>query len=215
MNLQKHTASGIGSAPSRGRDSELVLEAIRGSRTAFESLMQRYHRLIWKIVLRCSNSLDDTEDIVQQTFMKAFVNLPQFEGKSSFSTWLVSIARNEALMWRRKRSRRREQAIPEIVDQDGNLMLLDFPEPAPNPETLCLQKESTELLLKCMRLLSPRNQVAIQLCDLHELTGAEVALQLGIGASALKTRKFRGRTELRKHLSRVLLPRARARSVAG
>ncbi len=212
MNLHEHGANGIGkrSAPSRPRDTELVAEAIAGSRTAFESLMQRYERLIWKIVLRCSSSLDDTEDIVQQTFMKAFVNLPRFEGKSSFSTWLVSIARNEALMWRRKRSRRREQAMPEVVDQDGNLMLVEFPEQAPDPETLCLQKENTQLLLKCMRLLSARNRAAIRLCDLHELTGAEVALALGIGASALKTRKLRGRTELRRHLSRVLLPRARA-----
>jgi RNA polymerase sigma-70 factor, ECF subfamily len=193
-------------------DDDLVTAAVGGSRIAFDALVQRYRRQVSCIVQRYAGSSEDVEDIVQQTFMKAYVNLPRFEARSLFSTWLISIARNEALMWRRKRNRRREEGIPEVIDHDGNPMPREFPAPAPNPETVCLQNESTELLLKCLGRVSPLNQMVVQLCDLEEQPAAEAAQKLGISVSAVKSRRSRGRAALRHHLSYVLArQRLRAR----
>jgi len=79
-------------------DDDLVTAAVGGSRIAFDVLVQRYRRRVSCVVQRFAGSPEDVEDIVQQTFMKAYIHLPRFEERSLFSTWLISIARNEALM---------------------------------------------------------------------------------------------------------------------
>jgi len=199
MSLQNEAFSGMTEGPVAllQRDSDLVVAATRGSRIAFEMLMLRHRRQIWSIVQRCAGSSEDAEDIVQQTFMKAFVNLPRFESRSSFSTWLISIARNEAFMWRRKRGRRREQGMPEVMDEVGNFIPVEYPAPGPDPETTCLQMESADLLLKCLRRMSPINRMAVQLCDLEEQSATEAALQLRVSPSAIKSRRSRARAQLR------------------
>lgn len=94
--------------------------------------------------------------------------------------------------------------MPEVIDHDGNPMPGELPAATATPESVCLQNERVELLLKCLGCVSRLNHVVVQLCDLEEQPAAEVAQRLGISASAVKSRRSRGRAALRHHLGYVL-----------
>src|SRR5580692_2203643 len=91
------------SAQDSGGDEELVAAAKGGDDLAFETIVKRHRQRIFALALRYSRSREDAEDVVQQTFQRAFIHLRGFEGRSSLSTWLTSIAINHALMLLRKR----------------------------------------------------------------------------------------------------------------
>jgi RNA polymerase sigma-70 factor (ECF subfamily) len=95
-------------------DMTLVTAAESGRNQAFEVLVGRYHRRILRVALRFARIREDAEDLVQQTFQKVFVHLQQFQGDSSFSTWITRIAINEALNWLRVKCARPEVAIEEL-----------------------------------------------------------------------------------------------------
>src|SRR5882724_6940341 len=98
----------------------LVVAAKNGHEQAFETLLKRYQRKTLAVVLRYARVVEDAEDIVQQSFYKAFVHLCQFQGESSFSTWLTRIAINEALMFLRHILLTREVSIDNIGDAEGS-----------------------------------------------------------------------------------------------
>jgi RNA polymerase sigma-70 factor, ECF subfamily len=172
----------------------------------FEGLALRYRRLIMAIVCRITGSVTEAEDLTQQALMKAFVNYSSFGGRSALSTWLISIARNEALMWRRRAQRTREVAMAEVsVGENSPSAQIDFMDSRPNPEITFLQKERINVLFSELETLKPSLREALELCDLHEHSGLEAAATLGISAAGLKSRKFRGRAVLRRRLESRLL----------
>src|SRR6266849_10069366 len=102
---------GVASFRDSAPDEELVAATKSGDELAFETLVKRHQRRIFALAFRYTRVREDAEDIVQQTFQKAFVHLQKFEGKSSISTWLTRIAINQALMLLRSRRGRREVLI--------------------------------------------------------------------------------------------------------
>src|SRR5882724_1927450 len=113
----------------------LIVAAKNGDEQAFETLFKRYRRRTLAVVLRYVLVVEDAEDIVQQSFYKAFVHLCQFQGESSFSTWLTRIAINEALMFLRHVRLAREVSIDRIGDEEGSPAILEKPDSNPNPES--------------------------------------------------------------------------------
>src|SRR6266481_747991 len=106
---------GVTSSSDAAADEELVAAAKNGDELGFESLAKRHQRRIFAVAFRYTRVREDAEDIVQETFRKAFVHLQKFERKSSFSTWLTRIAINEALM-----SLRRRRALHEVLADDSS-----------------------------------------------------------------------------------------------
>src|ERR1700739_4270826 len=100
-------------------EESLVAAAIQGDAAAFEMLVLRYKRIVMAITRRITGSFDEAEDITQQAFMNAFANVSRFAGRSSFSTWLISIAVNEARMWLRKARRSRAIGMSELCSDDS------------------------------------------------------------------------------------------------
>jgi hypothetical protein len=90
---------GINKGANEHNEDELVSQAKGGSHAAFEKLVQRYEVRVFRLAQRIARSHEDAEDVIQQSFQKAFVHLDRFEGRSSFSTWLTRIVLNEALIW--------------------------------------------------------------------------------------------------------------------
>ena len=188
----------------------LVVAAKNGDEQAFETLFKRYRRKTLAVVLRYTRVVEDAEDIVQQSFYKAFVHLAQFQGESSFSTWLTRIAINEALMFlRRIGGAVREVSIDSIGDAEGSPASFEIPDSNANPETRCLQREEVRILSKAVRNLRPALRTAIALSELHELSRSETARHLGLSLSAVKARIFRGKRQLRKELVSSLKPSAK------
>jgi RNA polymerase sigma-70 factor (ECF subfamily) len=149
---------------------------------------------------RITRNREDAEDIVQQSFQKAFINLQKFEGDSLFSTWLTRIAINEARMLLRRRRGSREVPIEESSMKAESALPLQFPDSAPNPEDSCLDREQEQVLSAALNKLRPGIRKAIELRDLGELSTGETALVMGLSVAAVKGRVFHGRKKLRETL---------------
>ena len=187
----------------------LVVAAKNGDEQAFETLFKRYRRRTLAVVLRYIRAVEDAEDIVQQSFYKAFVHLSQFQGESSFSTWLTRIAINEALMFLRHIGAMREVSIDIIGDAEGSPASVEIPDSNADPEIRCSQREEARILSKAVRNLRPALRTAIALSELRELSRSETARRLGLSVPAVKARIFRGKRQLRQELISSLKPSAK------
>jgi len=181
-------------------DAALVAGAKTGDARAFELLVERHEGRIFSIAQRMTRNREDAEDVVQQSFQKAFINLKKFEGDSLFSTWLTRIAINEALMLLRRKRGSREVPIAESSTEAGAARPLDFPDSGPNPEDSCLQREQERILSAAVNELTPGMRKAIELRELGELSTGETAQVMGLSVGAVKARVFHGRRKLRETL---------------
>ena len=145
-----------------------------------ESLVERHRPRILALALRYVRVREDAEDIVQQTFQKAFVYLHRFEGKSSFSTWLTRIAINEALMLLRRGRVLREVSIDESSNRPETSRDLELSDSSPDPEASCLRREAARILSAAMHKLTPPVRTVIELRELGELSTRETALRMGL-----------------------------------
>jgi RNA polymerase sigma-70 factor (ECF subfamily) len=184
----------------------LVVAARNGDEQAFETLFKRYQRKTFAVVLRYTRVVEDAEDVVQQSFFKAFVHLCQFQGESSFSTWLTRIAINESLMFLRRRGAARDVSIDDINDAKGNAASLEIPDPNADAETRYSQREEVQLLSKAVRNLRPVLRTTIVLNEFRELSTSETALRMGLSVGAVKARIFHGKRKLRQELASYLKP---------
>ena len=182
-------------------DAALVAVAKTGDTRAFELLVERHEGKIFSLAHRMTRNREDAEDVVQQSFQKAFIHLKRFEGESLFSTWLTRIAINEALMLlRRKRGTR--EVVLESNTEGETVLPLDIPDGGPNPEDSCLQREQQQILSAAVNELTPGMRRAIELRELGELSTGETARVMGLSVGAVKARIFHGRRKLRQVLKR-------------
>ena len=182
------------------QDVALVAGAKTGNTRAFELLVERHEGRIFSLAQRMTRNREDAEDVVQQSFQKAFIHLKKFEGESLFSTWLTRIAINEALMLLRRRRGTREVPIADSTTEDETAQPLDIPDLGPNPEDSCLQREQERILSAAVNELTPGMRKAIELRELGELSTGETAQVMGLSVGAVKARVFHGRRKLRKTL---------------
>jgi RNA polymerase sigma-70 factor (ECF subfamily) len=185
-------------------DMTLVAAAKNGNRNAFEILVKRHQQRIFFVARRITRRREDAEDVVQQSFQKAFTHLGKFEGRSAFSTWLTRIAVTEALMFLRKGRSLREVFIDDLNGNEETTTTLEVPDSTPDPEAIYSQREQVEMLSTAMNQLSPRLRRAIQLHELDERSSEETAQIMGISVGALKGRMFHGRRKLRDRLKRIV-----------
>jgi RNA polymerase sigma-70 factor, ECF subfamily len=205
--------SSISAEPRATNEPQLISTLTHNAASEFEVLAVRYRPLVLAIVCRITRNIAEAEDLTQQALMKAFAHYSSFAGRSSFSSWLISIARNEALMWYRKAQRSRETAMAELAIGENSEGYPDFMDSRPNPESTYLQKERSRLLSSELKKLNPKTRKVLELCDLNDRSGLEAATMLGISTAGLKARKFRGRAVLRQKLQSKLLP-SKIRSLA-
>ena len=176
----------------------LVAAAKGGMNQAFGVLVERHYRRIFGLVLRYVRIREDAEDIVQQAFQRAYIGLHRFEGKSSFSTWLTSIAINEALMLLRRNRARREVAIDDSSGTEESPRCFSIRDSAVGPEASYLKEEAAEILSGALSRLTPGVRKAIELRELRELSTRETARRMGLSIAAVKARVFHGRKKLCK-----------------
>jgi RNA polymerase sigma-70 factor (ECF subfamily) len=186
-------------------EQELVAAAKRGDEGAFETLFNHHQRRIYVLAFRYTRIREDAEDIVQQTFQKAFVHLQKFEGKSSLSTWLTRIAINQALMLLRSRRGQREVPIEDLSSHEAT-PALELVDTSPDPEASYLQTEKMQSLSAAMRELRPGMRKAIELRELGELSNRDTAAHMGVSIGAVKARVFHARRKLAKTLRLHMRP---------
>jgi RNA polymerase sigma-70 factor, ECF subfamily len=197
----------VASTRDSARDEELVAAAKGGDELAFETIVERHRQRISAVALRYTRSREDAEDIVQQTFQRAFSHLQGFEGRSSFSTWLTSIVINQALMLLRRRKALREVPIDHPSNDQGTTPALEMADASPDPESSYLEQEEARVLAEAIGQLRPAMRTAVELTELRELSMLEAARHLGISTGAVKSRVFHARRKLGEALRRNMRSR--------
>jgi RNA polymerase sigma-70 factor (ECF subfamily) len=190
-------------ALARDDESALVTEAKAGNYAAFEQLVNRYERKIYRLGMNITGNPEDAEDVLQDTFLKAFEHLQNFREDSRFYTWIVRIAVNEALMKLRKRRSSKEVALEDPKDDNGEVMIREFADWKPNPEQQYERAELEAILRDAVKALPPSFRTVFYLRDVEGLSTEETADLLNISVGAVKARLFRARMRLREELSKI------------
>jgi RNA polymerase sigma-70 factor, ECF subfamily len=185
-------------------DHALVTAATRGDTHAFEKLVSRHKRRVFAVALRVTKNREDAEDVVQESFHKAFLHIGSFQQASQFSTRLNRIAFNESYTLLRRR-RRAPEVLPLASDDGVNLVPEAFVDLSPDPEESCRRREHSELLTNAINRLGPTIRKTMWLRMVEERSVEETAQMLDTSVAAVKSCVFRGRRELSGTLSRALL----------
>lgn len=184
----------------RDADAELVADAQGGKLEAFEELVRRNSQMIYRALIAILGDASDAQDAMQDTLLSAFKHIGGFQGRSKFSTWLVTIARNAALQ--RLRSRRNIESLDQSdTAEDRDFRPRQVAAWQENPEQSHSKTEMRELVEKGLLQLPPKYRVIVMLRDIEQLSTDEVARQLGLSVPAVKTRLLRARLMLREWLS--------------
>lgn len=195
----RNNSSSLASYP----DDELVLQAQARNPEAFEELMRRTNRSAFKLALSILRDRQEAEDEVQNSYLKAWSYVGQFQRESKFSTWISRIVVNQCLM----RIRKFRGASFVYLDEphpDENSRPFEVMDSTLTPEARLSGNELTSLLQREIRRLPPLLQTVLVLRDVDELTTVEVAGRLGISSGAVKSRLLRARSELRDRMQRAL-----------
>lgn len=182
-------------------DLTLVHTSKDGDVSAFGELVKRYDRKLFRIARHVTQNSQDAEEVVQDAFLKAFQHLSRFREDSKFSTWLIRITLNQALMRLRQQRLAREVSLENPHSEENNLPL-DFADWAPNPEQLYRAAELKTMLRKALRKLSPGSRMVFVLRDIEGLSLEQTAEALGLSVGAVKARSWRARLQLRERLSK-------------
>lgn len=188
-------------APATANDEMLVLAAKSGEQSAFAELCHRHSRKVQRAIYPIVRDASEAEDILQEAFLRAFVNLDRFEARSMFSTWVTRIAINSALMALRKRRSHRECSTEHGLD-DNMQEKRDVPDSTTDIERDYAQVECVTQLREAVTMLRPNLREVVDLKLSRELSNKEIAAALGISIASVKARLYRAKVALRHTMSR-------------
>jgi RNA polymerase sigma-70 factor (ECF subfamily) len=183
-------------------DFDLVQASKNGDAAAFEQLVKRYDGRLFRIAQSVTHNREDSQDAVQEAFLKAYQHLGDFRGDSQFSTWLIRITLNQSLMKLRKQRRTREVSLDEDFGTDEEVLPREVIDWAPNPEQLYSVSELRNILVKTIEELRPILRAVFVMQDLEGLSTDQTAEVLNLSQSAVKSRLWRARLQLRERLNK-------------
>lgn len=181
-------------------DQEVIDRVLAGERELYELIMRRYNQRLYRVVISILRDDDETEDVMQDAYVRAYQHLGQFEGRALFSTWLTRIAVHEALA--RLRSRNRTQQID--ADADEGEMIVNFAADSMDPEQMTSRAQLSRMLEESVMSLPEQYRTVLMMRDVEELSTSETAEALNLTEENVKVRLHRGRALMRRDLmSRV------------
>ena len=184
-------------------EANLVAVARSGDSSAFVELSKRHSRRVLHKIYRITNNWQDAEDVLQESLMRAFVNLHTFEFRASFSTWLTRIAINTALMQLRKRKVTVRFAFDSSLDEIGQSETWELRDHRDNPEQHYARRQREGMLSGAILRLKPQSRRVLELQQTGELSNKEIARSLGISEPAVKSRLLRAKIELREYVNKT------------
>ena len=191
-------------APSQpGFDEGALVAQVRGGDSrAFNELVRRYEGKIFRLAQHITQNREDAEDVLQETFMKAYEHLDQFKGDSKFYTWIVRIAVNQALMKLRRRKTDKSVSLDEQIDTGEDTITREIAAWGEDPEQRFSRVELGGILESAIEGLEPLYRSVFVLRDIEELSTEETAEALELSVPAVKSRLLRARLQLRERLTR-------------
>jgi RNA polymerase sigma-70 factor (ECF subfamily) len=182
-------------------EAAVVAGAKAGSYEAFEELVNRYERKIYRLGLNITGSHEDAEDVLQETFLKAFEHIADFREDSRFYTWIFRIALNMGLMKLRKRRSDKVVPLEGAGSEQEEFIPREFTDWRPNPEQLLAESELQDILLRAAQSLPPSYRTVFLLRDAEGLSTEETARALHLAEGTVKAFLHRARLQLRERLS--------------
>jgi len=185
-------------------EQTLINAAQAGDGAAFDELVHRYEAYLYRLMVRACHHPQDAEEVASEAFVRAYERLSQFEGRSSFVTWLGRIATN--LCFRR----REKPELPSVSLEERARDEEGHPDRSPpaqeaTPEQRALQEEMRRTIRAAVAELPEPDQTVLRLRDIEELSAAETAEKTGLSVAAVKARLHRARLRLRKRLNAYFL----------
>jgi RNA polymerase sigma-70 factor (ECF subfamily) len=193
-------------------DAAVVAQVLAGDRDAFRVLVERHSRSIFRVVYRMTGNQQDTEEIVQETLLRAYKSLERFELRANFSTWLYRIAVNRTLDFlnvRKMHAKETYQIVDHPDPEEGNQVQLAAA--GPGPDRLLLSAEMKRKLTDAMGLLTPAERVAFTMRHMEGRSMEEIGQTLNLKVSAAKNSVFRAVQKLRQQLEPYSSPGSPAR----
>jgi RNA polymerase sigma-70 factor, ECF subfamily len=189
------------SGHSSSREQELIAKVQRGERELFYELVRPYERRIYAAALAILRNEEDAEDTAQEAMLKAFANIGKFRAEARFSTWLIQITVNEALMRRRRGRTVVMEGIDDRREEESGYTPRDFADWREIPSEVLERKEVRQRLAKALASLDPKYREVFFLRDMEQLNIQETSEALGISVASVKTRLLRARLMLRDLLA--------------
>ena len=178
-------------------DEQLVRKSQQDDERAFGELVSRYESKVYSLALKMVRNPEDAEDVLQDTFLRAYRGIKSFKGNSTFSTWIYRITANSALM----RLRKRQLPTVSIDDADEREAPINIADWAPGPVEQMLNQETQAAMTEAIEALPPEFRQVFVLRDIEELSNAEVAEILDLSVAAVKSRLHRARLKVRNRLA--------------
>lgn len=178
-------------------DEELVQKAQQDDERAFGNLVERYETKVYSLAMKMLRNPEDAEDVLQDTFLRAYRGIKSFQGNSTFSTWIYRITANSALM----RLRKKQLPTVSIDDADERETPINIADWSPGPVEQLLTKETQKAMDEAIEGLPPEFKQVFILRDVEELSNAEVAEILDLSVAAVKSRLHRARLKVRNRLA--------------
>ena len=183
------------------REQDLIARVQRGEHELFYELVRPYERRIYVAALAILRNQSDAEDAAQEALLKAFAHIRQFRAEARFSTWLIQITVNQALMRRRRERTVVMEGIDNRRDDEGDYVPRDFADWREIPSEALERKEIRQRLAEALGMLDRKYREVFMLRDMEQLNIQETAEMLGISTAAVKTRLLRARLMLRDLLA--------------
>jgi RNA polymerase sigma-70 factor, ECF subfamily len=185
------------------REQEVIAAVQRGQNELFYELVRPYERRVYAAAMAILRNETDAEDVAQEAMLKALANIRQFRAESKFSTWLIQITVNEALMRRRRERTARMEPIDERrnSEDEGEYTPRDFADWREIPSEALERKEVRQKLAEALASLDRKYREVFVLRDMEQLNIQETAEALGISVASVKTRLLRARLMLRDLLA--------------
>lgn len=191
--------------PAADADAAEVARARGGDDAAFEALVSRHERTVWRVCRRMLGDPDEATDATQEAFLRVFRALGRFRGEATFRTWVIGIAMNVCRNHLGSAAARLGRNAVPLDDSPagGGTRPLPLPDPAPDPEALAQSAEVREALERALGRMAPEHREVIVLAEIHDMPHDEIAAATGVRPGTVKSRLSRARAALRKELEGV------------
>src|ERR1700693_2115817 len=166
-------------------ETTLVAQSRDGDTVAYGQLVRRYEAKIFRLAQHITQNREDAEDVLQETFLKAYEHLDQFQGNSKFYTWIVRIAVNQALMKLRKRKTDKTVSIDETIDTGEDTVAREIAAWDENPEQRYSRDEINQILTSAVDSLAPPYRAVFVLRDIEEMSTEETSEALDLSVPAV------------------------------
>jgi RNA polymerase sigma-70 factor, ECF subfamily len=188
-------------------DAAVVAQVLAGDKEAFRLLVERHTRSIHSVAYRMTGSEQDAEEMLQETFLRAYKSLPSFELRSTFSTWLYRIAVNRCLDFLKAKKMTDTQQISIQYGTEEEETEIQLPASNPGPDRLLLSVEARQKITRALALLTPAERVAFTMRHMEGKSIEEISQTLKVRGSAAKNSIFRAVQKIRKELEPLVAAR--------